>query len=141
MVRINLINPKNLADQHLVAEYNEILMLFGYVRKYPSEKSIPHKYCLGKGHVTFFKNKLKYLKERHEVIRKEMQRRNFATNVSLSLEDFPKNLQKAWKPEREDFDTIKQRLITKINLKPSYYRYEGKKREKKFFLNLIQESS
>ena len=37
MVRVNIINPNKLADQHLIAEYNEILMLLGYVRKYPKE--------------------------------------------------------------------------------------------------------
>ena len=63
MVRINLINPKKLTDQHLIAEYNEILMLLGYVKKYPKLEKIPSKYNLGKGHMLFFKNKLKYLKK------------------------------------------------------------------------------
>ena len=61
MVRINLVHPKKLADQHLIAEYNEILMLIGYVRKYPPLENIPDSYKLGKGHVKFFKNKLDYL--------------------------------------------------------------------------------
>ena len=38
MVRINLIHPKKLADQHLIAEYNEILMLLGHVKKFPHLK-------------------------------------------------------------------------------------------------------
>ena len=38
MVRINLVEPKKLADQHLIAEYDEILMLLGYVRRYPEVK-------------------------------------------------------------------------------------------------------
>jgi len=29
MVRINLINPEKLSDQHLAAEYLEIMMLIG----------------------------------------------------------------------------------------------------------------
>ena len=36
MVRVNLVNPAALSDQHLVAEYNEILMLGAYIRIYPS---------------------------------------------------------------------------------------------------------
>jgi len=32
MVRVNLVNPKQLADQQLVAEHNEILMLVGYLK-------------------------------------------------------------------------------------------------------------
>ncbi len=75
MVRINLLNPKNLSDQHLIAEYLEIMMLAGYARKHPSLDGIPERYCLGKGHIKFFKNKLKYLEKRHGLIKKEMLRR------------------------------------------------------------------
>jgi len=32
MVKINLIHPRYLTDQHLIAEYNEILMLLAYLR-------------------------------------------------------------------------------------------------------------
>ena len=41
MVRINLINPKSLADQHLIAEYNEILMLLGHIDKFPIIREQP----------------------------------------------------------------------------------------------------
>jgi hypothetical protein len=34
MVRVNLISPSKLADQHLIAEYDEILMLLGYVHRF-----------------------------------------------------------------------------------------------------------
>ena len=74
MVRVNLIPPRKLADQHLIAEYNEILMLLGYVRKYPMTEEIPKNYCLGKGHIKFFKNKLLYLKKRHENLKNEMKK-------------------------------------------------------------------
>ncbi|MBU3923323.1 MAG: pyrimidine dimer DNA glycosylase/endonuclease V, partial [Nanoarchaeota archaeon] len=62
MVRINLINPSKLTDQHLIAEYNEILMLIGHIKKFPNIYSQPKTYTLGKGHINFFKNKIKYLK-------------------------------------------------------------------------------
>jgi deoxyribonuclease (pyrimidine dimer) len=64
MVRINIINPKYLTDQHLIAEYVEILMLLDYAKK-NSPCNIPKKYCLGKGHIKFFSNKVLYLKKRH----------------------------------------------------------------------------
>ena len=57
MVRINIINPKKLADQHLVAEYNEILMLIGHIKKFPKINNPPKNYTLDKGHINFFKNK------------------------------------------------------------------------------------
>lgn len=138
MVRINLINPKKLSDQHLIAEYNEILMLLGYVRKYPMKKEIPKRYCLGRGHIKFFKNKLLYLKKRHEILKKEMKKRGFTPNKNINLSEFPKKLRKDWKPIKEDLILIKERLSEKICLKPEYYRYKGKKRGKKFFLNLLK---
>lgn len=137
MVRINLINPKNLADQHLIAEYDEILMLLGYVRKYPQIKNIPLNYTLGKGHILFFKNKLKYLKKRHELIKKEMVKRGFAINITINLNEFDKILINDWKPTKPDFKIIKKRLIDKISLKPRFYRYYKKIKSKKFFIDLI----
>ncbi|MBU0906936.1 MAG: pyrimidine dimer DNA glycosylase/endonuclease V [Nanoarchaeota archaeon] len=137
MVRINLINPKKLADQHLVAEYLEVLMLLGYVRKNPSIEAIPKNYCLGRGHVKFFKNKLLYLKNRHNLIKSEMSSRGFATNKSISLKNFKKELKNDWKPKKQDYETIKSRLRFKINKKPNYYRYFREKKSKDFFFNLL----
>ena len=139
MVRINLINPKNLVDQHLIAEYNEILMLLGHVNKFPIIRNQPKEYCLGKGHITFFKNKIKYLKERHELIKKEMLKRGFKTLKTINLNKYPKDYIKGWKPKTKDKEIIKKRLITKINLKPKYYKYYKKKKPKKSFINLIKE--
>jgi deoxyribonuclease (pyrimidine dimer) len=138
MVRINLIIPRKLADQHLIAEYNEILMLLGYVRKYPVGMDIPKNYCLGKGHIKFFKNKLLYLKKRHEILKKEMKERGFIPNKTINLSEFSKKLQNDWKPKFDDFKIIKKRLREKIILKPDYYRYNGKKKGKKFFLDLLK---
>lgn len=140
MVRVNLINPKNLADQHLVAEYNEILMLLGYVRLHPEIKDIPKRYILGKGHIKFFKNKLMYLKKRHELIKKEMKRRKFKNNVTIDLSKFNKVLRGDWKPHKEDFVIIKERIIWKLNNKPEYYRYCGQTRDLRFFVELIEKS-
>gem|GEM_PF-6983141 len=41
LVRVNLLPPRVLADQHLVAEYREIFMLLGHVRKYPAVNNVP----------------------------------------------------------------------------------------------------
>jgi deoxyribonuclease (pyrimidine dimer) len=140
MVRINLINPKALADQHLIAEYNEILMLLGYVKKFPNPNldKIPLRYKLGPGHILFFKNKLKYLKDRHELIKKEMKKRGFSTNETINLRIFKKNLINDYKPNKKDIEIIKERLIWKINLKPEYYRYYKEKKPASFFIELIK---
>ena len=138
MVRINLIHPRKLSDQHLIAEYNEILMLLGYVKKYPKLGEIPSEYTLGKGHILFFKNKLKYLKKRHEMIKKEMKKRRFKTEKTIRLSNFSQKLVNDWKPSSKDKSIIKKRLIDRIKLKPKLYRYHGKKKSKNFFINLIK---
>jgi deoxyribonuclease (pyrimidine dimer) len=140
MVRINIINPKFLADQHLIAEYNEILMLFGYVRKHPHThfNQIPENYKLGQGHILFFKNKLKYLGDRFELIKKEMKRRGFLGKKEINFEGIDKNLLKNWDPFDSDKEIIKKRLIDKINLKPNYYRYYKEHKPKIFFVEMIK---
>ncbi len=142
MVRINLIKPKYLADQHLIAEYNEILKLFGYVRKHPDThfNDIPKSYKLGKGHILFFKNKLKYLKERFLEIKKEMKKRGFKRRKSIDLREFNKKLRNSWKPKKSDKEIIKKRLIKKIKIKPGYYRYYKDNKPERFFIELIEKS-
>ncbi len=140
MVRINIISPKKLTDQHLIAEYNEILMLFGYVKKYPSVKKnkIPNRYVLGKGHILFFKNKLLYLKQRHERIKKEMKKRKFSATKKINLKLYPSSLQHDWKPLKDDKGIIAARLAEKIKKKKKWYRYYGKIRSQKFLLQLLK---
>ena len=137
MVRINLIDPKKLSDQHLIAEYNEILMLLGYVRKYPMKRGVPKNYCLGPGHIKFFKDKLLYLKKRFLLLKREMKSRKFTPLKKVDLDEFPVTLRNDWKPEPKDFLIIKKRLREKILLKPNFYRFYGIIRSKKFFLDLL----
>jgi deoxyribonuclease (pyrimidine dimer) len=136
MVRINLIEPWRLSDQHLVAEYNEILMLLGYVRKHALAKTkAPDNYCLGKGHVVFFRDKLGYIKKRHEALKKEMKARGFRPIKSADLKGLgPAN---DWKPCKNDGALIRKRLADKIRKKPGFYRYYGKKKPEKFFTGLL----
>jgi len=139
MVRINLISPRKLADQHLIAEYNEILKLIGHLKKHPEIKSQPDSYCLGKGHINFFKNKLVYLKERHNLIKKEMKKRGFKAGKTFDLRIFKKELRNNWKPCKKDKEIIKKRLIYKLELKPKFYSYYREKKSLEFYKKLIQE--
>ncbi|MDO8481453.1 MAG: pyrimidine dimer DNA glycosylase/endonuclease V [Nanoarchaeota archaeon] len=138
MVRINLIAPSKLADQHLVAEYNEILMLLGYVRKHPEKKDIPTEYCLGIGHIRFFKDKLVYLQKRHELIKTEMRARGFSPTKNISLSGFPSYLKTSWCPLAGDVEIIKRRISEKLLKKPDYYRYHSEPRPVSFFLGLLE---
>lgn len=133
MVRVNLINPKKLSDQHLIAEYSEILILAEYIREYPKLEDIPEQYCLGKGHMKFFKDKLTYLKKRHKKLKSEMKKRKFKANKTI------KTLKgKDWKPKKKDIMLIKKRIISKLRLKPGYYRYYGKYKTADFFIRLLK---
>jgi deoxyribonuclease (pyrimidine dimer) len=143
MVRVNIIHPRHLADQHLIAEYNEIMMLAGYVRKYPktNKDKIPKDYTLGRGHMLFFKDKLVYLAERHEIIIGEMKKRGFNTNKNLNLKGISKNLKNSWKPSNKDKSIIKKRLVWKLTNKPEFYRYKGEKKPLRFFLKMIKDAT
>ena len=125
MVRVNLVPPRELMDQHLVAEYVEIMMLVGHTKKYPSLDGIPETYRLGEGHIKFFKNKLGYLKKRHELISREMKRRGFRTDKKLDLKGFGKEYFVDWVPGEKDFKVIRARIKEKIQAKPEYWRYSG----------------
>lgn len=137
MVRVNLVEPRKLADQHLIAEYDEILMLLGYVRRYPLLEDLPKSYTLGKGHIKFFKDKLSYLKKRHELIKEEMRKRGFATQVTIDLGEFPKSHLNEWTPKEADYKIIRARITEKLLKKPDYYRYYGQYKPAEFFIRLI----
>lgn len=140
MVRVNLIDPRALADQHLIAEYNEILMLFGHVRRHPVRGAIPPTYRLGPGHILFFTDKLRYLAKRHERLKKEMRRRGFSPTKRIDLDEYPANLRNDWRPRPEDYAVIKERLAWKLRQKPGWYRYEGEPRPVAFFLTTLDGS-
>lgn len=137
MVRVNLIDPACLTDPHLVAEYDEILMLMAYIREHQDFEGIPDNYCLGKGHIKFFKNKIGYLKKRHELLKKEMKKRGFVARKTLDTKGINKGMLKDWSPNPQDLQIIKKRIKQKILLKPEWYRYYGEHESKKFLIRLI----
>ena len=137
VVRINLVDPHILSDQHIVAEYDEILMLVSYILRYPSLTNLPVNYCLGKGHMRFFKDKILYLKKRHELLKKEMRLRGFVTRKSIDLSLFSKSNLHDWKPSLADVSLVTKRILSRIKDKPKYYRYYGEYKSYMFFKNLL----
>ncbi len=132
MTRINIIDPKELTDQHLVAEYVETLMLCkNLVRTLNSkcgfqEKKVPPTYRLNKGHVYFFYNKGKYLHDRFNKLCEEMQRRGIETNERFPRHLWPDELYNDWKSTAADEVIIRERIALRISQKPGYYKYCGK---------------
>ncbi len=131
MVRVNLICPLYLTDQHLIAEYNEILMLISYLRSHPLRDHdltrIPRRFTLGKGHMIFFKDKVLYLKRRHDSLRYEMARRGYTSRRVVSTDGFPNIMLGDWRPDEDDVSLIKSRLIDKVKAKPWFYTYYRRK--------------
>ena len=68
-----------------------------------------------------------YLKNRHELLKKEMLKRGFRTDKTIDLKIYPRKLCKSWKPNTIDKRIIIKRLKEKIELKPSFYKYYGSK--------------
>ena len=132
MTRINLVNPKELSDQHLVAEYREIFMVGSSLQRSIKSKNwlktknnIPDEFTLNKGHVTFFYNKGMYLDKRYSLLVKEMKRRGMNPDPKRKFKksQWPKCLYNDWKPKNKDLKIIRKRIEEKINLKPDWYRY------------------
>ena len=136
MTRINLVPPEELSDQHLVAEYREIFMVGSSLQRSlrspnweKTKKSISKQFTLNKGHVKFFYDKGKYLSERYDELIKEMKRRQMSPDPLriFKKEQWPDELFNSWKPNDYDLKVIRKRITTKINLKPDWYKWNGKK--------------
>ena len=136
MTRINLVDPSELTDQHLVAEYREIFMVGSSLQRSLKSKNwektlanIPKKYTLNKGHVTFFYNKGKYLYKRYELLIEEMKNRgmNPDSERKFKTEQWPDELFNDWEPEPDDYKVIRARIKEKIEMKPDWYRFTKNK--------------
>ncbi len=145
MVRINLINPKLLTDQHLIAEYHEIYYLVSSIKNHWLGRvyRIPRGFSLGKGHQLFFTNKLEYLYERHWKLCMEIQNRGFNYDSSKlnklwfrGFGNWGNALFGYWSPNIIDEELTKLRILEKIKQKPDWYRYYGQVKPVKFYENL-----
>jgi len=131
MTRINIIKPSELFDQHLIAEYREIFMIAGSLRRTLASKvgykesKVSKSYTLNKGHVYFFYNKGLYLHKRYDAIIAEMHSRGFKTDSERRFPSkiFIENgLYNDWLPQENDFKLIRKRIEKKIALKAEWYR-------------------
>tara|TARA_B100000287_G_scaffold64607_1_gene56099 strand:+ start:3230 stop:3643 length:414 start_codon:yes stop_codon:yes gene_type:complete len=131
MTRINIINPSELTDQHLIAEYREMIMVPSSLKRTLAsktgyqEKKVPNKFTLNGGHVYFFYNKGKYLHNRYHELIDEMKRRGFNPDPNRKFpSDIFKNnnLYNDWMPTIEDQKLIRERIKKRIDAKPDWYR-------------------
>ena len=135
MTRINIINPSELTDQHLVAEYRELFMVGSSLQrslKSPNwdVNNIPKKFTLNKGHVMFFYDKGKYLSKRYDDLRLEMKNRGMKPDEPriFKREQWPDELYNDWTPTVEDQNIIRKRIEERILQKPNWYRVTNEKK-------------
>lgn len=135
MTRVNLIPVEELADQHLIREYQELPQPLK--RKVNIEGDYFY-YRLNKGHVKWIKTQWFFCYERHKKLCEEMKFRGFQVNhPTLELDLYVKDLKPlAYKPSEEEINISRQRIIEKISLKPDWYRWT--KREKPSYIKNIK---
>lgn len=135
MTRINCsIPPKNLTDQHLIAELKELPRIFTAVNKRIEKgisfNDIPSEFTLGTGHCKFFYNKLKFLHIRFITLTTEYKIRfEKDWQFGIDLKDV-NHLYNDYIPTTESWDKLTDRIITRITESsqiPRYYRKDIEK--------------
>ena len=134
MTRINTINPSELTNEWLLAEYRELPRIPNTIISGKAKvnlSKIPVSYRLGAGHVTFFYNKLKFLKDRHDAILVEMDKRGIKrnTDIVVDISTIPTELCNDWQPSFGDkvlnVSRLKERFV--LRKKPYHYTENGVK--------------
>ena len=133
MTRINsAISPKNLTDQHLIAELRELPRIFTAVNKRIEQgkefNDIPEKFTLGTGHCKFFYNKLDFLQERfvylcieYEVRFQKIWNFQIENNLHFTLN----KLKNYYSPTQEERELLIDRISTRITESKQVPRYYG----------------
>jgi deoxyribonuclease (pyrimidine dimer) len=130
MTRINVIDVAQLTDQHLMAEYRELPMIAGSLRRSLRSKrgipTIPDQYVLGRNHVTFFYDKGKFLHRRYNALIDELLNRgyNLDPNREADFDTFINNkLYNDWDISDADVSVNSSRISEKLNSKLGWYKY------------------
>lgn len=131
-MRINVIDPKYLMDQHLRAEYLEIQgMMLNYYRRSVLQTDfdwsrVPKHYTLGTGHAMFFYDKMKFVTRRFKRVVAECNARGFTTNLlELDYSIVKPEHMNDYEVSRKDIEVNLERVRQRISLKPEWYKYKG----------------
>lgn len=134
MTRINTIDPSPLLDEHLIAEWREMPRIVNELRKNPQifvKDDIPSEYTLNKGHVKFFRDKLVYLKNRHESLCIEMDLRGINRNpeVRIDFEGLDDSIlleaMNDWTPTKRDHYINFKRIKERFAYRKRAYKFKG----------------
>lgn len=148
MTRINTVDVKVLTDQHLMAEYRELPMINASLKRSKASRkglqldSIPPKYTLNRGHVTFFYNKGKWLHRRWYQLIEELLARGYDVKPherKVDWDVFDSVLYKDWEPTHKAHSINLERILYRINEKRDFYRYRGKPITDTYFNEILQD--
>ena len=119
MTRINAgIDPKTLTQRHLMAEHREMKRIPNCVAKGRANlNNIPDSFRLGTGHVSFFYDKLGYLKKRYISVRDECWSRGYnVQDYSDAWDNIPDELMNDWFPTDKDREIVQQRINERLGI-------------------------
>jgi deoxyribonuclease (pyrimidine dimer) len=116
---------------HLIAELREITMVPAALRRSLRTKSsdeiligIPKKFTLNTGHVKFFYDKQKFLRNRFNQLADEMERRGYAPDRSriVAFTGFEIQFNNDWSSTKDDDAIVIERINYRISQKPHLYK-------------------
>eukprot|EP00033_Pygsuia_biforma_P001746 GCRY01001954.1.p1 GENE.GCRY01001954.1~~GCRY01001954.1.p1 ORF type:complete len:266 (+),score=43.77 GCRY01001954.1:129-926(+) len=129
-MRINVLPVEVLADQHLVAEWNELRMLAPtFRRSFHSKKGIDvskigAEYTLNTGHGYFFYDKFLYVAKRFQQIHDEMKKRGYEPkNKLLDFSGVPVQFFNDYIPDIKAQMVNFERIQIRVNKKPDWYNF------------------
>lgn len=116
MTRINLVDPSELCDQHLLAEHRELTRIPNAVaRGRFSLVGQPADYKLGEGHVRFFFDKLAFLQRRYVALHEECLARGFRVQ-NIWPQDLPEDpsLWRDYQPTEQALALNRERITARM---------------------------
>lgn len=143
MTRINSAIPvKNLTDEHLFAEHREIKRLpycLNKAIKSGSINRIQPNFTLGKGHVTFFLDKMGFIKDRYDSIYNELLVRHFdVTSYHSNFQNIEDKYSRQYQPTEEEKRFLIERIADRIrNSNKTFWHYYGRRITKDEAINIL----
>ena len=144
MTRINSAIPvKNLTDEYLLAEHREIKRLPSCLAKAIKSGSIdkiPEKFTLGKGHVLFFLDKMRFIRQRYLQIYDECKSRDMNVQSYLSsFDNIESKYMNEYTPTKEEHVLLVERIRIRISeSKREFYHYKSKRISKDEAIRILE---
>lgn len=119
MTRINsAIAMQCLTDEHLLAEHREIKRMPYCLRQSiqsGSIRKVPNTFTLGKGHITFFLDKMKFIYNRYIEIHRAVLSRGFdVQSYASNWDGIQKEYWNDYTPTQQEYELLTERIRQRI---------------------------